>query len=68
MQRIPGHLTDNSAGTASATAIAALSDGSTYANDVAAIRNNLATIAATLNSLIDLTKALARRVGELEGQ
>lgn len=39
-------ITDNSAGTPSTTAIAALSDGSTYANDVAALRNNLATLAA----------------------
>lgn len=45
-------LTDNSAGTPSATAIAALSDGSTYANDVAALRNNLATLTAKVNYLI----------------
>lgn len=41
-------ITDNSAGTPSTTAIAALSDGTTYANDVAAIRNNFATLAAEL--------------------
>lgn len=64
-------ITDSSAGTASTTAIAALADGSTYANDVAALRNNLATLAAEdallkadllalkkcVNSLIDLLQA-----------
>lgn len=39
-------ITDSSAGTPSTTAIVALSDGTTYANDVAALRNNLATLAA----------------------
>lgn len=47
-------LTDSSAGTPSATTIAALADGTTYANDVAALRNNLATIAARLNAITAL--------------
>lgn len=41
-------ITDNSAGTPSTSAIAALADGTTYATDVAAIRNNFATLAAEL--------------------
>jgi hypothetical protein len=50
-----GALTDNTAGTANTT-LEALSDGSTYANDVAAIRNNLADLAASNNAIIvDLT-------------
>lgn len=44
-------LTDNSAGTANDT-VQALADGSTYANDVAAIRNNFADLAAKINELI----------------
>lgn len=44
-------LTDNSAGTANTT-IQALSDGTTYANDVAAIRNNFADLAASNNAII----------------
>lgn len=44
-------LTDNSAGTANTT-IQALADGSTYANDVAAIRNNFADLAAAVNAVI----------------
>lgn len=44
-------LTDNSAGSANTT-IQALTDGSTYANDVAAIRNNFADLAASNNAII----------------
>ena len=44
-------LVDNTAGTANTT-LQALSDGSTYANDVAAIRNNFADLAAAVNALI----------------
>lgn len=44
-------LTDNTAGTANTT-LQALSDGTTYANDVAAIRNNFADLAAAVNALI----------------
>lgn len=44
-------LTDNSGGTANTT-IQALSDGTTYANDVAAIRNNFADLAASDNAII----------------
>lgn len=44
-------LTDNSAGTANDT-VQALSDGTTYANDVAAIRNNFADLAAKVNEIL----------------
>lgn len=44
-------LTDNTAGTANTT-LQALADGTTYANDVAAIRNNFADLAAQVNALI----------------
>ncbi len=48
-------LTDNTAGTANTT-LQALSDGSVYANDVAAIRNNFADLAAMVDNLtVDLT-------------
>lgn len=43
-------LTDNSAGTANTT-VQALADGSTYATDVAAIRNNFADLVAMVNKL-----------------
>ena len=50
-------LTDSSAGTP-ATTITALSDGSTYANDVASLRNNLASLATEINALrVDLVNA-----------
>lgn len=44
-------LTDNSAGTANDT-VQALADGTTYANDVAAIRNNFADLTAKVNAII----------------
>lgn len=44
-------LTDSTAGTANDT-LQALADGSTYANDVAAIRNNFADLAAKVNEII----------------
>lgn len=44
-------LTDNSGGTANTT-VQALADGVTYANDVAAIRNNFADLTAEHNKLI----------------
>lgn len=44
-------LTDNTGGTANTT-LQALADGTTYANDVAAIRNNFADLAASNNALI----------------
>lgn len=44
-------LTDNSGGTANTT-VQALADGTVYANDVAAIRNNFADLAAAVNALI----------------
>lgn len=62
MITVPGKLTDSSAGTASLTAISALADGSTYATDVAALRNNLATLTLLANKLIDLVTALATRM------
>lgn len=55
-------LTDNSAGTANTT-VEALADGTTYANDVAAIRNNFADLAAMVNKLtVDLTATRAEVV------
>jgi len=45
-----GALTDNTAGTANTT-LEALADGTVYANDVAAIRNNFADLAAQINLL-----------------
>jgi len=51
-------LTDNTGGTPDAGgAIANLADGSTYANDHAALENNLATIAAEYNKLKDDVEA-----------
>lgn len=48
-------LTDNSAGSANTT-IEALTDGTTWANDVASVRNNFADLAASNNAIIaDLT-------------
>lgn len=50
-------LTDNTAGTANTT-LQAISDGTTWANDVAAVRNNFADLAASNNAIIaDLTNA-----------
>lgn len=57
-------ITDNSAGTPSTSAIAALADGTTYATDVAAIRNNFATLAAELA----LVKADLLAVKKLQNQ
>ncbi len=53
-----GLLTDSSAGVASATTVAALSDGSTYANDVVNLRANLATLTLAANQLIRAVAAL----------
>ena|SRR5688572_23085003 len=44
-------LTDNSAGAANDT-VEALADGTTYATDVAAIRNNFADLAAKVNAIL----------------
>lgn len=66
--QIPGPLTDSSAGAASATAVAALADGSTYANDIAALRNNLATLTLAINKLTSCVLALDRRMTGLEGE
>lgn len=44
-------LTDSTAGTANNT-LQALADGTTYATDVAAIRNNFADLAAKVNEII----------------
>ncbi len=65
---IPGKLTDSSVGTASLTAMTALADGSTYANDVAALRNALSTTAVIVNKLIDCVTFLAKRVNDLEAE
>lgn len=54
-----GTLTDNTGGTASATAIANLADGTTYANDHAAIENNFATLTAKYNALINFISGTA---------
>ena len=45
-------LTDNTGGTASTTDVANLADGSTYANDHAAIENNFATLTEKLNIVL----------------
>ena len=45
-------LTDSTGGTASTTTVANLADGSTYANDHAAIENNFATLTAKLNVVL----------------
>jgi hypothetical protein len=50
------HLTDSSAGTANDT-VQALADGTTYANDVAAIRNNFADLAAKVNAILTALEA-----------
>lgn len=47
-------LTDNTAGTAD-NILQALADGVTYANDVAAIRNNFADLAAKVNAILAAT-------------
>lgn len=56
----PAALTDNTTGTANDT-LEALTDGVTYANDVAAIRNNFADLAAKVNAL----RTALREVGIL---
>lgn len=58
-------LTDNSAGTPSSSAIAALANGTTYSTDVGAIRNNFATIAAELAKQKTLNTALINAVASL---
>lgn len=65
--RLPTRLTDSSAGTASATTVAALADGTTYATDVAAMRSNFATLTANSNSQLDVLEALIKRLEVLEG-
>ncbi len=52
----PVVLADNSGGTANDT-IQALADGTTYANDVAAIRNNFSDLATKVNQIIAALKA-----------
>lgn len=49
--RTAATLTDNTGGTPTTT-LEALADGTVYANDVAAIRNNLADLAAMVNKII----------------
>lgn len=59
----PPILTDSSAGTASTTnVVTALADGSTYATDVASLRNNLATLTRNLNQLTNAVNALIAEV------
>ena len=58
-------IADNSAGTASTTAIVALADGTTYATDVAAIRNNFATLAAETTALKADVLALKKLISQL---
>lgn len=45
-------FTDSTGGTPSTTAIADLADGTTYANDHAALENNLASISAKINTIL----------------
>lgn len=49
-------LTDNTGGTADNT-LADLADGSTYANDHAAIENNFADLAAKINAILAALRA-----------
>lgn len=49
-------LTDNSAGTAN-DVVEALADGTTYATDVAAIRNNFADLSAKVNAILAALRA-----------
>lgn len=49
-------LTDNTGGTADNT-LANLADGSTYANDHAAIENNFADLAAKVNAILTALRA-----------
>ncbi len=65
---IPGRLTDSTSGTASAVTVAALADGTTYANDVAAIRSNLATLTLAVNKLTDCVAFLTKRLNDLEAE
>lgn len=62
-------LTDNTAGTANTT-LEALADGTTYATDVAAIRNNFADLAASCNALradlIDVKQAVNAIIDDLQ--
>ena len=58
-------LTDNTGGTASSSAIANLADGSTYANDHAALENNLATIAAELATQRTFNATLMNNIATL---
>lgn len=61
-----GALTDNTAGSANTT-LEALVDGSTYANDVAAIRNNFADLAAQHNKLLaDVTSIRTKLVALID--
>lgn len=64
-----GALTDNTAGSADTT-LQALADGTTYATDVAAIRNNFADLAAMCNKLtadlLSVTKNVTALVDDLQ--
>lgn len=65
---LPGPLTDSTGGTASPTTVAALGSAAVWADAVASIADDTATLAVTLNSLLDAYKGLARRLESLEGQ
>lgn len=49
-----GGLTDQTGGTAHATNVVNLADGTTYANDHAALENNLATLTAKINEIVNV--------------
>jgi len=62
LRKVTALITDSTGGTASATTIANLADGTTYATDHAALENNLATIALALNSRQAGFSAVARAI------
>jgi hypothetical protein len=60
MTRLPVTVTDGTTGSASATF--ALDDAT------ASVKDDLATIAVVLNTLLDAVRGLERRMGELENR
>ncbi len=50
-------LTDRTAGAAADDTLEALTDGATYATDVAAIRNNFAELGSSVNAILDALRA-----------
>lgn len=67
MITVPGKLTDSTGATASATAVANLADGTTYATDHGAIEANFATLTAAVNKLIECMRGVVVRLNEIGG-